>query len=107
MQFSLDSPDEQATDTIQLHLKSYTSERVFWFYMHGVVKSFKTSHSFIPFHENRLLTIPICPNPGGSCHYNQRKLTRTADLVEKPMIIAQGTTINGGYYGWVCEYSIH
>jgi len=79
--FSIDGLGREVINAIKVYLKYYISENVFWFYKHSALKSFK-----------------ISTNRGRSCHFRQRKFVRTADLVEKLIIVAPGTIVNRFYW---------
>jgi hypothetical protein len=86
---------------------------VFWFYKHGALESFKVSHSYlknalVPPRSLQLtrslgLITQISTNRGRSCHFRQKESDTTADFVEKPIMVAPGTTINGFYWSQVRE----
>jgi hypothetical protein len=45
--FSIDGPDGEVIDAIEVYLRYSVGENVFWFYKHGALESFKVSHSYL------------------------------------------------------------
>ncbi|KUJ14064.1 F-box domain-containing protein [Mollisia scopiformis] len=79
--FSIDGPAGEVIDAIEVYLRYFVGENVLWFYKHGALESFK-----------------ISTNRGRSCHFRQEESAMTDNFVEKPIMIAPGTTINWFYW---------